>query len=194
MTASEKPKRKQYESRHRWSWAADFPLKPGRDIAARRGILSLIAQTAVTGQFWQSIKTLDPNRPGLAERLGLHEASVRRLLVKLCAEGVLRGQARGYKRTTVYDLLRLDEVVEHGGFLPAEETAQRFPRTGSDRASTRAYIGAPLEPDQPGKNGLDRASTRGREDLTARRRAPKKRLREEEREVRKPKRFTGRYR
>ena len=27
----------QYESRHRLTWAARYPLKPGRDVASRRG-------------------------------------------------------------------------------------------------------------------------------------------------------------
>ena len=196
MAASEKkPKPKQYQSRYRLTWAADFPLKPGRDIMSRRGLLVLIAQTAVRGEFWQAIKTQEADRTDLAERAGLHEASVRRLLVKLCAEGALRGQARGYKRTTRYTLLRLDEVEQNGGkFLPAEppmEAQQRFPRTGADRASTRAYIGDGLEPDQPGKNGLERASTRGREDLTARLHAPRKRLRDKEKKNRKYRKPNG---
>ena len=172
--------KKKYQSRHRFLWATRFPLKPGRDIMSRRGLLALIAQTAVSGQFWQAIKTREPNRPGLSERAGLHESSVRALLVKLCAEGALRGQARGYKRTTVYTLMRLDEVVEHGDFLPAEEVQKRFPRTGADRLSTSAYIGAGLEPDQPGRNGLDRLSTSAQADLTACLPAPKKIIREED--------------
>ena len=151
---------------------------------SRRGLLVLIAQTAVYGQFWQNLEHL-------SERAGLHESSVRALLVKLCAEGALRGQARGYRRTTRYTLQRLDEVEQNGGkFLPAEppkEAQQRFPRTGADRLSTSAYIGAGLEPDQPGKNGLDRLSTSGREDLTACLPAPRKRVKDkEEKKYRKP--------
>ena len=94
MAATE-TKPKQYQSRHRLAWAADFPLKPGRDIMSRRGLLVLIADTAITGQFWQNLKHLE-------SRSGLNKSSLRALLVKLCAEGALRGQARGYKRTTRY--------------------------------------------------------------------------------------------
>ena len=173
MAATE-TKPKQYQSRHRLAWAADFPLKPGRDIMSRRGLLVLIADTAITGQFWQNLKHLE-------SRSGLNKSSLRALLVKLCAEGALRGQARGYKRTTRYTLQRLDEVEQNGGkFLPAEEPQQRFPRTGADRLSTSAYIGAGVEPDQARKNGLERLSTSGRENLTACLPAPKKRVKDKE--------------
>ena len=194
MATSEKPKSKQYESRHRFRWAADFPLKPGRDVMARRGLLALIADTAITGQFWQNLEKL-------SARAGISESGLRKLLVKLCAEGALKAQYRGYKRTTVYTLQRLAEVVQNGGaFLPAEEPAeppkeaqQRFPRTsardsqnGFDRPYRDAYIGVPEGQATKRENGVDRPYRGAQTDLTVPIGAAKKRLREEEKKYRKP--------
>ena len=101
--------KKQYESRHRLTWAARYPLKPGCDVASRRGLLVQLADTAVTGEYWVS-------QEKLAERMGLGVRGVRKILAKLCAEGVLRARPRGYKQTTIYTLMRLDEVSRHGDF------------------------------------------------------------------------------
>ena len=108
--------KKQYESRHRLTWAARYPLKPGRDVASRRGLLVQLADTAVTGEYWVS-------QEKLAERMGLTVRHLRRKLVKLCAEGALRARPRGYKKTTVYTLMRLGEVAHHGDFLPSARDA-----------------------------------------------------------------------
>ena len=103
----------QYESRHRLTWAAHYPLKPGRDVMSRRGLLVLIADTAITGTFYES-------QQKLAERAGMSARGVRKTLAKLCAEGALWARPRGFKRTTRYTLQRLDEVAKHGDFLPVE--------------------------------------------------------------------------
>ncbi len=174
--------KKQYESRHRWRWANSYPLKPGNDLRTRRAILSQIAEIAVSGEYWEA-------QGKLAARVGMTVRGLRKVLVKLCAEGALRAQRRGFKRTTVYYLLRLDEVAKHGGFLPAEETAQRFPRTGArdvERNGGSSYIGGTLEPVQPGKNRLEGNGGSSRHGLRGTGVPPKKRLREEEKEVRKP--------
>ena len=110
------PKTKQYESRNRLAWAAHFPLLPGRDIMSRRGLLVLIADTAISGSFYES-------QQKLAERAGISIWGVQKLLAKLCAEGALRAHRRGFKKTTRYTLLRLAEVAEHGAFLPPGEAS-----------------------------------------------------------------------
>ena len=144
MTASEKPKRKQYESRHRLRWAARYPLKPGNDLRTRQAILVQIAETAISGEYWET-------QGKLAARVGLTVRGLRKALVKLCAEGALRAQARGFKRTTLYYLLRLAEVAEHGDFLPLREperptveAQKRFPRTGSDSGRLRGTRVPPI--------------------------------------------------
>ena len=197
--------KKQYESRHRLTWAAQFPLKPGNDLRTRQAILTQIAAIAVSGEYWEA-------QGKLAARVGMTVRGLQKALDKLCAEGALRAQRRGFKRTTVYYLLRLDEVEQNGGFLPAEETAQRFPRTGArdvERNGGSSYIGGTLEPVQPGENRLEtnggssyigrtlepvqpgenRLETNGGSSRNGPRRTgvrTKKRLREEEKEVRKP--------
>ena len=122
----------QYESRHRLTWAARYPLKPGRDVASRRGLLVQIADTAISGEYWVS-------QEKLAERMGLTVRHLRRKLVKLCAEGVLQAHPRGYKQTTVYTLMRLDEVAQHGDFLPLNGDAT------SDRTSRPSQIPPPFD-------------------------------------------------
>ena len=123
---------KQYESRHRLTWAARYPLKPGRDVASRRGLLVQIADTAITGAYWVS-------QEKLAERMGLTARHLRRKLVKLCDEGALRARPRGYKQTTIYTLMRLDEVAKHGDFLPLNGDAT------SDRTSTSSQVPPPFD-------------------------------------------------
>ena len=182
MATSEKPKPKQYESRHRFRWAAGFPLRPGRDLRTRQAILLQIAETAISGKYWGT-------QEHLAAKVGMSERGVRKALKKLCAEGALRAQARGFKRTTRYTLLRLDEVVEHGDFLPAEEVQKRFPLTAAgdvERNGGSSYIGGTLEAPTPGETTVERNGGSSRNGLRGTGVPPKKRLREEEREVRKP--------
>ena len=132
----------QYESRHRLTWAARYPLKPGRDVASRRGLLVQIADTAISGEYWVS-------QAKLAERMGLTVRHLRRKLVKLCAEGVLQAHPRGYKQTTVYTLMRLDEVAQHGDFLPLNGDAT------SDRTSRPSQIPPPFDrTSRPSQIGL----------------------------------------
>ncbi len=119
----------QYESRHRLTWAARYPLKPGRDVASRRGLLVQIADTAVSGQYWVT-------QAKLAERMGLTVRGLRMKLAKLCAEGALRARPRGFKQTTVYTLMRLDEVAEHGDFLPLDDTLSEVDRDSSSSQTT----------------------------------------------------------
>ena len=147
--------KKQYESRHRLTWAARYPLKPGRDVASRRGLLLLIADTAITGEYWMS-------QEKLADQLGLTARSARRILVKLCAEGALRAQHRGYRQTNIYTLMRLGEVEQHGDFLPL-----------SDRTSTSS---------QNGMTGHQRPPMTGhqRPVVTGHQRPPKEAIREED--------------
>ena len=84
-----------YESRHRLTWAARYPLLPGADRCTRQALLLQIADAAVTGQYFESQKKLD-------ERVGMSVRSVRRVLVKLVSEGVLSARSRGFKKTTRY--------------------------------------------------------------------------------------------
>ena len=107
------PSAKPYESRHRLTWAAGYPLKPGRDIMSRRGLLVLIAECSLSGSFYES-------QERLAERAGISVSGVQKLLGKLCEEGALRAHRRGFKKTTRYTLERLAEVSEHGDFLPVD--------------------------------------------------------------------------
>ena len=107
---------KKYESRHRLTWAAHYPLLPGRDLTTRQALLLQIADAAITGEYFESQKKL-------AGRVGLSVRSVARVLAKLCAEGALSARSRGFKRTTRYTLLRLAEVAEHGAFLPLGEAS-----------------------------------------------------------------------
>ena len=116
--------KKQYESRHRLTWASSFPLKPGRDAMSRRGLLVLIADTAISGSFYQS-------QQKLAERAGVSVRGVRKALAKLCDERALWAHTRSYGKTTRYTLLRLAEVAEHGSFLPAGAAAPPFERNSS---------------------------------------------------------------
>ena len=104
---------KPYETRHRLTWAARFPLRPGRDIMSRRGLLVLIAECSLSGSFYES-------QERLAERAGISISGVQKLLGKLCEEGALRAHRRGFKKTTRYTLERLAEVSEHGDFLPVD--------------------------------------------------------------------------
>ena len=129
--------RKQYQSRHRLIWAARYPLKPGRDVASRRGLLVQIADTAITGEYWAS-------QAKLAERMGLTVRGLRRKLAKLCAEGVLRAQPRGFKKTTVFTLMRLDEVVKHGDFLPLNEMRMHMQKRAEAERNSR-----PSQPPPP---------------------------------------------
>ena len=76
--------KKKYDSRHRLTWAARYPLKPGRDVASRRCLLLLIADTAITGEYWMS-------QEKLAERLGLTARSAR----KETGEAMRRGSSAG---------------------------------------------------------------------------------------------------
>ena len=112
------PQTQQYESRHRLRWAAGYPLLPGRDLTTRQALLLQIADTAITGEYFESQKKL-------AERVGMSVRGVRKTLAKLCAEGALRAQPRGFKKTTRYTLMRLPEVAEHGHFLPPGEASAR---------------------------------------------------------------------
>ena len=104
---------KPYESRHRLTWAAHYPLLPGRDLTTRQAILLQIADTAISGQYYEP-------QARLAERVGMSVRGVQKALAKLCAEGALRAHRRGFKKTTRYTLMRLDEVAKHGDFLPVE--------------------------------------------------------------------------
>ena len=85
---------------------------------SRRGLLVLIADTAISGSFYESQRKL-------AERAGMSVRGVQKTLAKLCAEGALWARPRGFKRTTRYTLQRLDEVAEHGDFLPPGEASDR---------------------------------------------------------------------
>ena len=87
------PPAKQYESRHRLTWAARYPLKPGADLRTRQAILLQIADTAISGQYYEP-------QAKLAERVGMSVRGVRKTLAKLCAEGALWARPRGFKRTT----------------------------------------------------------------------------------------------
>ena len=160
--------KKKYDSRHRLTWAARYPLKPGRDVASRRGLLLLIADTAITGEYWIS-------QEKLAERLGLTARSARRKLVKLCAEGALRAHPRGFKQTTIYTLMRLGEVEKYGDFLPLEEAT----RTAlADRTSTSSQQPPPPF-DRTSTSSRDRTSTSSQNGLTGHQRPPKEAIREE---------------
>ena len=110
-----------YESRHRFRWAAGFPLRPGLDIMSRRGLLLLIAECSLSGSYYES-------QERLAERAGVSVRGVQKTLAKLCAEGALTAHRRGVKRTTRYILMRLDEVAKHGDFLTVE-TNHSSPQT-----------------------------------------------------------------
>ena len=107
------PKTKPYETRHRLTWAARYPLLPGLDIMSRRGLLVLIAECSLSGSYYES-------QERLSERAGISVSGVQKLLAKLCAEGALRAHRRGFKKTTRYTLERLAEVSEHGDFLPVD--------------------------------------------------------------------------
>ena len=195
---------RKYQSRHRLTWAARFPLRPGRDLCTRRAILVQIADTAISGKYWET-------QGKLAARVGLTVRGLQKALDKLCAEGALSRQTRGYKRTTCYTLLRLDEVAEHGDFLPAEEVQKQFPLTAArdvERNGGSSYIGGTLESPTPGEttvetnggssyivrtlesptpgeNGLETNGGSSRNGLRRTGVRPKKRLKEEE-EVSKP--------
>ena len=107
---------KKFDSRHRLVWAAHYPLLPGRDLTTRQALLLQISDAAITGQYFESQKKL-------AGRVGLSVRSVARLLAKLCAEGALTARSRGFKKTTIYTLMRLPEVEKHGDFLPPGEAS-----------------------------------------------------------------------
>ena len=107
------PKTKPYETRHRLTWAARYPLLPGLDIMSRRGLLVLIAECSLSGSYYES-------QERLSERAGISVSGVQKLLAKLCAEGALRAHRRGFKKTTRYTLESLAEVSEHGDFLPVD--------------------------------------------------------------------------
>ena len=47
-----------YETRHRFKWAAHFPLLPGADRCTRQALLLQIADAAITGQYFESQKKL----------------------------------------------------------------------------------------------------------------------------------------
>ena len=113
-------KTKKYESGHRLTWAARYPLKPGRDVLSRRSLLLLVADTAIQGRYWES-------QGKLAERMGLSVRGVQKILAKLCAEGALRAQHRGFMQTNIYTLMRLGEVAEHGDFLPPSDRNSSSP-------------------------------------------------------------------
>ena len=159
--------KKKYDSRHRLTWAARYPLKPGRDVASRRCLLLLIADTAITGEYWMS-------QEKLAERLGLTARSARRKLVKLCAEGALRAHPRGFKQTTIYTLMRLGEVEKYGDFLPLEATRTAL----ADRTSTSSQQPPPPF-DRTSTSSRDRTSTSSQNGLTGHQRPPKEAIREE---------------
>ena len=156
-TSKYETSKKQYESRHRLTWAARYPLKPGRDAASRRGLLVQIADTAISGEYWVS-------QAKLAERMGLTVRAVRRALAKLVAEGVLRPHRRGFKRTTIYTLMRLGEVAQHGDFLPLHtERNVSCNAAVSERNSTPSQSPPPFERNStpsrernstPSQNGL----------------------------------------
>ena len=110
------PKTKPYETRHRLTWAARHPLKPGADLRTRQAILLQIADTAISGQYYEP-------QAKLAERVGMSVRGVQKALEKLCSEGALRAHRRGFKKTTRYTLMRLAEVAEHGDFLPSGEVS-----------------------------------------------------------------------
>ena len=186
MATSEKPKPKQYESRHRLTWAARYPLKPGpRDALSRRALLTVLADIGISGAVWASLDTI-------AKQAGVSKSGVKKLLQKLRAEGAIQARFRGFKRTTRYHLQRLDEVAEHGDFLPAEEAdhppkeaqQQRFPRTGAADSSRGpsgvSYLGDTLEPSKA--SAAD--SSRGPSGVSKRRFEGPSRVREEENKIR----------
>ena len=107
--------KKQYESRHRLTWAARYPLKPGRD----RRLTS--SPTAADRGDLDHRRVLDVSRD--AGRAHGNDRSVEsaRILAKLCAEGALRAQHRGYRQTNIYTLMRLGEVAQYGDFLPLSD-------------------------------------------------------------------------
>ena len=104
--------KKQYQSGHRLRWAARYPLQPGRDLRTRQAILVQIANMAISGKYWET-------QEHLAAKVGLTVRGVQKALDEAVRRGSAIGRStRGYKRTTVYTLMRLDEVVEHGDFIP----------------------------------------------------------------------------
>ena len=144
------PKTKPYETRHRLTWAARYPLLPGRDIMSRRGLLVLIAECSLSGSYYES-------QERLAERAGISVSGVQKLLGKLCAEGALRAHRRGFKKTTRYTLMRLDEVAKHGDFLPVD-TNHSSPQTPFDPHHSTSQTNHPPPFDPPhstGRNAFD---------------------------------------
>ena len=108
--------KKKYESGHRLRWAARYPLKPGRDVASRRGLLLLIADTAIHRRVLGV--SSEAGRAAGAER-----SSQSKRYWRSCApRELLRAQHRGFKQTNIYTLMRLGEVAQHGDFLPLEAT------------------------------------------------------------------------
>ena len=131
--------KKQYETRHRFRWAARYPLKPGRDVASRRALLLLIAETSITGEYWMSQETL-------AERMGMTARGVRKILAKLCAEGALRAQHRGYRQTNIYTLMRLGEVAQYGDFLPLSDRNSSSSHHGMTGTTVPPMTGTTVPP------------------------------------------------
>ena len=149
---------KKYESRHRLTWAARYPLKPGADLRTRQAILLQIADTAISGQYYEP-------QAKLAERVGMSVRGIRRVLEKLCAEGALRAHRRGFKKTTRYTLMRLPEVAEHGDFLPpgeaSDSTLDRTP-TSSQTPKPPPFERTPRSP----QIAFERTPRSYKEDIT----------------------------
>ena len=69
---------KPYETRHRLTWAAHYPLLPGRDIMSRRGLLVLIAECSLSGSYYESQERL-AERAGISTSRGVREATSKTL-------------------------------------------------------------------------------------------------------------------
>ena len=74
---------------------------------------------------------------------------VQKVLAKLCAEGALTAQRRGFKRTTRYRLQRLAEVAEHGAFLPPGEAKARPVERNSSTSQTHQPPPLETNPSSP---------------------------------------------
>ena len=98
--------------------------------------------------------------------MGLTPRGLRRKLAKLCSEGVLRPQSRGFRQTTIYTLMRLDEVVKHGDFLPlngdaSNTLATRKQSATSERNSRPSQLTPPFErTSRPSRERTSRPSQR----------------------------------
>ena len=155
---------KQYEFQTRLTWAAGFPLKPGRDVMSRRGLLVLIAECSISGSFYES-------QQKLAERAGMSVRGIQKALAKLCDEGALWARPRGFKRTTRYTLMRLAEVAEHGDFLPPGAASDSPLETNP--SSPQTTKSPPFETNSSSPQiAFETNPSSYKEDITTRRRTP----------------------